>query len=174
MPRARRISHSNRVGTTLSHRPTTTIASIGSVGRLPPAPTRRDDATPEPDVDGSAVPALRAMVERRHDHRRWRSMTTAAEPAEITIERNDAGRRYELRLDGELAGYAQFRTNPGRIIFTHTVVLPEYGGQGLGSRLAKHVLDDAVGRGDTIVPICPFIGAYLKNHPGYEASVDWP
>ncbi|WP_173922752.1 GNAT family N-acetyltransferase [Agromyces sp. Marseille-P2726] len=101
-------------------------------------------------------------------------MSTEAQRAEITIERNDEARRYELRLDGDLAGYAQFRTNPQRITFTHTVVLPEYGGKGLGSRLAKHVLDDAVERGDTIVPVCPFIGHFLKEHPEYEASVDWP
>ena len=92
----------------------------------------------------------------------------------VTIERNDEKHRYELRLDGEVAGYAEYRTNPGRITFTHTVVYPEHEGQGLGSRLAKFVLDDAVARGDTIVPVCPFIAAYLKDHSGYEASVSWP
>ncbi len=92
----------------------------------------------------------------------------------VAIERNESAHRYELTLDGELAGYAEFRTNPGRIIFTHTVVLPEHEGQGLGSRLAKFVLDDAVARGDTIVPRCPFIAAYLRQHGGYEASVRWP
>jgi uncharacterized protein len=93
----------------------------------------------------------------------------------ITIERNDEARRYELRLDGELAGYVTYRTNPGRITFTHTIVHPEHEGKGLGSRLAKFVLDDAVSRGDTIVPRCPFIAAYLRDHPGiWDASVAWP
>ena len=92
----------------------------------------------------------------------------------ITIERNEATRRYELTLDGAIAGYAEFRTTPGRIIFTHTIVLPEHEGQGLGSRLAKFVLDDAVARGERIVPRCPFIAAYLRDHGSYEASVDWP
>jgi predicted GNAT family acetyltransferase len=93
----------------------------------------------------------------------------------ITIDRNDETRRYELKLDGQLAGYAEFRTNPGRVTFTHTVVFPEHEGEGLGSRLAKFVLDDAVRRGDTIVPVCPFISAYLRQHPGvYDASVSWP
>ena len=92
----------------------------------------------------------------------------------VAIERNDAAHRYELTLDGELAGFAEYRTEPGTVIFTHTVVLPEHGGQGLGSRLAKFVLDDAVARGETIVPRCPFIAAYLREHGGYEASVRWP
>ena len=92
----------------------------------------------------------------------------------VTIERNDAAQRYELTLDGEVVGFAEFRSTPGRIVFTHTVVEPEHEGQGLGSRLAKHVLDDAVARGDRIVSRCPFIAAYLREHAGYEASVDWP
>jgi uncharacterized protein len=93
----------------------------------------------------------------------------------ITIERNDERRRYELKLDGALAGYAEYRMNPGRITFTHTVVYPQHEGKGLGSRLAKFVLDEAVARGDTIVPVCPFIAAYLREHPGvYDASVSWP
>jgi predicted GNAT family acetyltransferase len=93
---------------------------------------------------------------------------------DITIVRNDSARRYELTVDGVLAGTAQFRTRPDTIVFTHTVVKPEYEGRGLGSRLAKFVLDDAVARGERIVPVCPFIAAYLREHGGYEASVAWP
>ena len=55
----------------------------------------------------------------------------------IAIERNEDTRRYELTVDGELAGYAEFLSEPGRITFTHTIVRPAYGGQGLGTRLAK-------------------------------------
>jgi predicted GNAT family acetyltransferase len=92
----------------------------------------------------------------------------------VRYVRNDDARRYELLLDGELAGYAEYRTPPGRIVFTHTVVHPGHEGQGLGTALAKHVLDDAVARGERIVPRCPFIAAYLRRHPGYEEFVDWP
>jgi hypothetical protein len=24
------------------------------------------------------------------------------------------------------------------------------------------------------VPVCPFIASYLRDHRGYEASVNWP
>ncbi len=92
----------------------------------------------------------------------------------VLIERDDDAHRFELTVDGELAGYAKYRLEPGRIVFTHTVVDPARNGQGLGSRLARHVLDDAVSRGLRIVPRCPFIAAYLRKHPGYEDSVDWP
>lgn len=94
---------------------------------------------------------------------------------EVRFARNDDAGRYEMHVDGALAGFAEFRIRPGnRIVFTHTVVLPGHEGQGLGSMLARHVLDDAVSRGERIVPRCPFIAAYLRRHTGYEASVDWP
>lgn len=94
--------------------------------------------------------------------------------AEVRFSRNDDEHRYEMHVDGEYAGFAEFRTRPGTIVFTHTVVLPGHEGQGLGSMLARHVLDDAVARGERIVPRCPFIAAYLRRHDGYEDSVDWP
>ncbi|MEI5584219.1 MULTISPECIES: GNAT family N-acetyltransferase [unclassified Agromyces] len=95
--------------------------------------------------------------------------------AEVRFRRDDESSRYEMEIDGELVAFAAFRTRPGnRIVFTHTVVLPGREGQGLGSMLARHVLDDAVSRGERIVPRCPFIAAYLRRHDGYEASVDWP
>ena len=92
----------------------------------------------------------------------------------VRIARNDEAHRYELFVGDELAGFAEYRLRPGRIVFIHTVVDPAFEGQGLGSRLARHALDDAVARGERIVPRCPFIAAYLRTHPGWEASVDWP
>ncbi|MFE5670057.1 GNAT family N-acetyltransferase [Agromyces sp. NPDC056523] len=93
----------------------------------------------------------------------------------VRIARNDDASRYELFLGSELAAFAEYRLRPGdRIVFIHTVVDPTFKGQGLGSRLARYVLDDAVARGERIVPRCPFIAAYLRSHSGYEASVDWP
>lgn len=92
----------------------------------------------------------------------------------VEIARLDERSRYQLSVDGARAGFAQYRLEPGRIVFTHTVIKPEYEGRGLGSRLARFVLDDAVARGERIVPECPFIAAYLRRHGEYEASVDWP
>ena len=91
---------------------------------------------------------------------------------ESNVTRNDARHRYELHVDGEVAGIAMFREEEGRVVFTHTVVLPAYEGRGLGGRIAKTALDDVVARGLRIVPECPFISAWLEKHPEYEASVD--
>lgn len=87
---------------------------------------------------------------------------------------NSGERRWEVTTDGELVAFAEYRLRPGAIAFTHTVVEPAYEGRGIGSRLAKKVLDDAVERGLRIVPYCPFISAYLERHREYAAHVDMP
>jgi predicted GNAT family acetyltransferase len=92
----------------------------------------------------------------------------------LEIVNNEATRRWEARLDGELAGYAEYRPGRGRMVFTHTVVEPRFEGRGVGSGLARAALDAAVSGGQRIVPYCPFISAYLRRHRDYDEWVDWP
>ena len=73
--------------------------------------------------------------------------------------------RYELRVGGRLVGTAAYRRSDGRIAFTHTLVDEASQGKGFGSRLAAGALDDARHQGLEIVPLCPFIAAYLERHP---------
>lgn len=101
-------------------------------------------------------------------------MTTDAATGDFTMVHLEDDHRYELRDGDTAAGVATYQRADGVTTFTHTIVDPEYGGQGLGGRIAKHVLGDAVARGDRIVPVCSFIQAYLRKHPEYEEHVDWP
>ncbi|MBB5631990.1 hypothetical protein BKA04_000213 [Cryobacterium mesophilum] len=100
--------------------------------------------------------------------------TPEGAPDRFTIEDVPDDKRYELRDGDTTIGFAEYHDSDDRRIFTHTVVDSAYGGQGLGSRLARFVLEDAVGRRKRIIPICPFIAAYLKRHHEYDESVDWP
>lgn len=93
---------------------------------------------------------------------------------ELTIADNPARHRYEASLDGEPAAYSEYELEPGRIVFTHTVVRPRFEGKGVGSRLAKFAVDDARARGLRITPVCPFVRAYLRKHPEYDSDVDYP
>ena len=82
--------------------------------------------------------------------------------------------RYEMAVDGELAGIATYRLGDGEITFIHTEVDRSFAGRGLGSRLAAHVLDDARARSLGVRPQCPFIRRYIGSHPGYQALVREP
>jgi predicted GNAT family acetyltransferase len=82
--------------------------------------------------------------------------------------------RYELRLDGELAGVAVYRLRPDRIVFIHTEVAEAHEGHGYASRLASSALDDARRRGLAVVPLCPYIAGYIARHPQYQDLVPAP
>lgn len=90
----------------------------------------------------------------------------------VTVRNNPARQRYEL-LDGETvigaAPWVPFEGADGpQRIFYHTTVDDAYGGQGLASVLARRALDDTVGTGLTIVPVCPYIKKWLHKHPDHQ------
>ena len=88
-----------------------------------------------------------------------------------TVADNAARRRYEIHRDGELAGFAQYRAQPGQIAFTHTEVDDRFEGQGLGGELVAFALGDARERGLAVLPFCPFVRAYIQRHPEYLGLV---
>jgi uncharacterized protein len=87
---------------------------------------------------------------------------------DVSIELHEEERRYVLLLDGEHAGELVFRDRGGGVLaFLHTEIDPERQRRGLGSALVKGALDDAGQRGLKIVAICPFVGAFVQDHPDY-------
>jgi uncharacterized protein len=84
---------------------------------------------------------------------------------EPTITDAAAAHRYEARIDGDLAGVLEYVTKRDRIALVHTEVFPEHQGRGIAERLAAFALDDARRRGLRVIPICPYVRAYLERHP---------
>lgn len=100
------------------------------------------------------------------------TLAAVEEELDLSIADNPDRHRYRARLGDRVVAYAEYELEPGRIVFTHTVVKPEMEGRGVGSRLARFVLDDARDRGLRIVPRCPFIRAYIRRHKEYASAVD--
>lgn len=84
----------------------------------------------------------------------------------VISDRVDAA-RYEARVDGELAGFVEYRLAGTRRILLHTEVLPAFEGRGIGSALARHILDAARASGARVTVKCPFIRTWLARHPEY-------
>lgn len=86
----------------------------------------------------------------------------------IEVADNPEKSRFEIRVDGTLAGFADYRTRPGRIVLTHTEIDAEFGGRGLGSRLVREALDSARAAGLGVTPHCGFVAEYIRRHPEYQ------
>ena len=88
------------------------------------------------------------------------------------VVENPDEHRFELIIEGsdEIAA-SYFRERGGRLVFTHTIVPPELEGRGIGSRLAKGILEALRASGRKAVLLCPFLAAYHERHPGYADVV---
>jgi hypothetical protein len=73
--------------------------------------------------------------------------------------------RFELSLDGDLAGWLDYRPAGDSIILAHTEVMDGHEGTGLGGILVRHALDAARADGKTVIATCPFASAYIDRHP---------
>jgi predicted GNAT family acetyltransferase len=91
--------------------------------------------------------------------------------SDLEVRDNRVELRYEARADGRLLGEIRYRSEPGAIVLVHTEIEPSAEGHGVGSRLVKGALDDIRGRGLRVVPLCPFVAAYLRRHPEYADLV---
>jgi uncharacterized protein len=93
-----------------------------------------------------------------------------AKPTTRVADAPDAS-RFEAFVGDELAGFVTYRRAPGEITFVHTEVFPKWEGKGVGSALARGVLDNARANGLKVVPRCPFIKGYIDKHAEYQDLV---
>jgi uncharacterized protein len=89
----------------------------------------------------------------------------------MEVRDNPAESRYELLDGGDVVGEILYRRYPDRIVLVHTEVSPAREGQGLASQLVAGALDDIRAAGLRVVPVCPFVRAYLRRHQEYEDLV---
>lgn len=92
--------------------------------------------------------------------------------SEVQVSHNQDASRYEAHLGGTVAGFAEYQLAKELIVFTHTEVDPVHEGKGVGSALARFALDDVRADGTRrVLPLCPFIKAWIGRNPGYADLV---
>ncbi|MGH8959817.1 MAG: GNAT family N-acetyltransferase [Jatrophihabitantaceae bacterium] len=89
----------------------------------------------------------------------------------IEVRENAELSRYEIMVDGELAGFTLFRPDGDSMLFPHTEIDERFAGQGLAKRLIGAALDDVRARGRRLVPLCPFVKAFIDKNPAYRDLV---
>jgi uncharacterized protein len=85
----------------------------------------------------------------------------------VEVRHNEKDNRFEIEIDGKVAA-TWYRRHRDKIIFTHTEVPPELEGHGVGGALARAALTHARKEGLRVVPLCPFIAAFIKRHKEYQ------
>src|SRR5690554_6759126 len=90
--------------------------------------------------------------------------------SDITVSRNEEESRFEAFGSGALLGYIDYTIDGKKMDLPHTLVFPEFEGQGVGSALVRQTLDMIRTMDDTmrVVPTCPFIDVWIRRHPEYQ------
>lgn len=90
---------------------------------------------------------------------------TAPEGEAVEVRRDAAAGRYEIVVDGVLAGFADYSDADGVRTFPHTVVAPEFGGRGLAGRMIGHALEETRAEGLRVRPTCSFVARHIEKNP---------
>jgi predicted GNAT family acetyltransferase len=88
-----------------------------------------------------------------------------------TVRDNPNELRYELVDAHTIIGQIRYRREPGAVALVHTEVEPGHEGKGLGGTLVEGALADLRERGLRLIPVCPFVRAWLRGHPEYADLV---
>ena len=96
--------------------------------------------------------------------------------ADLRIELEESGSKgryvYRPESGGDAAEITFSRVSETRIIVDHTGVPESMRGQGIGQKLAAHVVEDARSKGIAIIPLCPFFKAMAQRHEDWQDVVE--
>jgi len=87
---------------------------------------------------------------------------------EAEVRNNTEESRYELVVDAEVIGVAEYRRQGDTLVFPHTQVKSSFRGQGMGARLVQAALDDVRARGQRVVPRCWYVAEFIDANPEYR------
>ncbi|WP_067673631.1 GNAT family N-acetyltransferase [Nocardia miyunensis] len=93
-------------------------------------------------------------------------MTSGPEVRDNTVED-----RFELFVDGNLAGIAEYQDTVSERAFVHTEVFGDYSGKGYARQLVDAALDDTREQGFGVLPLCPMVRHVVQTQPEYLALV---
>ena len=92
-----------------------------------------------------------------------------------TAQDNPRESRFEVFVDGEFAGVADYRIDGDQVLFPHVEVDPRFRGHGVAAELVRYALDAIREEGTRrVVPICPYVKTFIRRYPEYQPLVDGP
>ena len=92
-------------------------------------------------------------------------------PGEVAIDNNEVAHRFEARFPEGIAELRYRYDGGSTLVLIHTEVPRVLRHQGIATRLAGAALAFARDRHFQVVPQCPFVAAYLMQHPEFASLI---
>ncbi len=90
------------------------------------------------------------------------------------LQKDEQNKYYYFDLGNQEKAICEYIYVPqqNKIFLTHTEVPRDQENKGIASELVHDVLEQIKKEDDlTLVPLCPFVAAYIKRHPEYTELV---
>ena len=88
-----------------------------------------------------------------------------------TVSDNATEQRFEHETEHGTA-VLDYRRDGDRLILSHTEVPEAAEGEGIGGALVRAAFDHARREGLRVVPVCPFVAAWLERNPDQADIAD--
>ncbi len=92
---------------------------------------------------------------------------TLSAPGPTVIE-DVARSRFELRDGDTVLSFADYRIRDGAVVVPHVETDPAHRGRGNAARLMDGLLATIRADGRSIVPLCPFAAAHIRDDPDHH------
>ncbi|HEY8534473.1 MAG TPA: GNAT family N-acetyltransferase [Micromonospora sp.] len=89
----------------------------------------------------------------------------------VLVEDNPARRRFEILVDGCLAGFAVYELRQDTVVFLRTEINGAAQGRDVGEDLVRRALEQVRARGERVAVECPVVATYIERHPDYADLV---
>ena len=88
------------------------------------------------------------------------------------VVHDESNSRFVIEIDGNEAGFAEYK-NVGDDVreFHHTVVNPDYRGQGLSKPLIMEALESTREAGYSVIPTCSAVEGFIEKTPDFQDMV---
>ena len=86
---------------------------------------------------------------------------------QIPITHQTQSCRFESEIEGHLC-VLSYRMREGVMVIFSTRVPAEVGGRGIAAELTRVALETARAQGWRVVPLCPYVAAYINRHQEYR------
>jgi predicted GNAT family acetyltransferase len=88
----------------------------------------------------------------------------------LEVQNDERNRKFHASVEGHEAAIEYVRMGDAYNLL-HTFVPEELRGRHVGEELVRGTLDQIKAQGATFLPTCPFVQAFVKKHPEYQAGV---
>lgn len=89
----------------------------------------------------------------------------------LEVRNDEKNRKFLAGVEGHEATIEYVKTGNAYNLL-HTFVPEELRGRHVGEDLVRGALNQIKAQGATFLPTCPFVQAFLKRHPEYQAGVE--